>query len=90
MSKASNRFFTDTHDFKGEGILVKGQNRRPTAHLFKPDTIVKIPGLAGEIRIDRVLPIHEKVMYDYRGIVRIDGAEKYIYFNHDDIAVDEQ
>ncbi|MBQ9925867.1 MAG: hypothetical protein IJO51_07580 [Clostridia bacterium] len=86
MKKTPERFYTDVGTFEGEGLeLQPKKNRRSMDELFDVGTIVRIKGFEQNVEIERVWPIFEKVLYDYSGIIEMDGVKKRLYFNHDEV-----
>lgn len=80
-----NRFCTDINDFEGEGIEITVKENRSNRSFLNVGTIVKIVGVDERVEVERIWPVYEQKLYDYRGIIDTAEGKKYIYFNEDDI-----
>lgn len=83
MNKNIDRFSSDINDFKGEGIDIFIKENKMAKPYLEVGTIVELTTISGEIEIEYLRPVYNGKIYDYRGIINVNGEEKYICFNRD-------
>lgn len=82
MNRNLERFHTDLNDFQGEGLEIAERATQPTPDFLPIGTRVTIGQVDGTIEIDTVLPVYEKQLYHYKGIIQTNEGKQYIYFQH--------
>ena len=79
------RTAAEHHRSAAGGSDIESSTNVHHSEFFKVGTVVYLIGMHQPVLIQKLHPVKDQKVHDYCGVSRIDGEEKKLYFDNEDI-----